>query len=79
MGLVYADIELINGVDLGLAHRGYMDPDEVKRMQINALVDTGSKMLAINEYIQEYFQFPVAEKKRLIVHPDRPDMAQVRI
>jgi len=64
MGLVYADIELINGGDLEMARRGYMDQDEVKRMRINALVDTGSYMLAINENIQEQLQLPVVEKRK---------------
>jgi clan AA aspartic protease len=64
MGLVYADIELINGGDLELARRGYIDKDEVKRMWVNALVDTGSYMLAINENIQEQLQLPVVEKRK---------------
>ena len=64
MGLVYADIELINGEDLGLVRRGYMDHDEVKRMRISALVDTSSYMLAINENIQEQLQLPVVEKRK---------------
>ncbi|HEU4556054.1 MAG TPA: aspartyl protease family protein [Chitinophaga sp.] len=45
-----------------LVRRGYMDQDEVKRMWVNALVDTGSYMLAINENIQEQLQLPVVEK-----------------
>jgi hypothetical protein len=36
MGLVYADIELINGGDLELTRHGYVDIDEVKRMRVNA-------------------------------------------
>jgi len=64
MGLVYADIELINGEELGMARRGFIDKDEVKRMWISALVDTGSYMLAINENIQEQLQFPVVEKRK---------------
>ena len=64
MGLVYADIELINGEDLGLLRKGYIDMDEVKRIHLNVLVDTGSYMLAINENIQQILQLPVVEKKR---------------
>ena len=30
MGLVHAEIELINGDDLALARRNYLDQDEVK-------------------------------------------------
>ncbi len=64
MGLVYADIELINGFDLELARRHMIGEEEVKRMPINILVDTGSYMLAINESIQEQLQFPVVEKRK---------------
>src|ERR1700712_394191 len=64
MGLVYAEIELINGGDLELVRRGYIDKDEVKRMWVTALVDSGSYMLAINENIQEQLQLPVVEKRK---------------
>lgn len=64
MGLVYADIELINGDDLALARKHIIGEEEVKRMPLNILVDTGSYMLAINESIQEQLQFPVVEKRK---------------
>ena len=64
MGLVYADIELINSFDLEMARRHMIGEEEVKRMHVNMLVDTGSYMLAINESIQEQLQFPVVEKKK---------------
>jgi hypothetical protein len=49
MGLVYADIKLINGEDLILAKRHIIGEDEVKQMTISMLVDSGAYMLAINE------------------------------
>jgi clan AA aspartic protease len=64
MGMIYADIELINGEDLAFARRCVIDKDEVKRIKVSALVDTGAFMLAINENIQEYLQLPVVGKKR---------------
>jgi clan AA aspartic protease len=64
MGLIYAELELINGNDLALAQRSFIGAEEVKRMRINALVDTGSYMLAINESIQEQLQLPVVEKRK---------------
>lgn len=64
MGRVYADIELINAEDLGLARRNIIGEDEIKRYPLNILVDTGSYMLAINENIQEQLQLPVMEKKK---------------
>ncbi len=64
MGLVYAEIELINGDDLAFVRRNIIGEDEVKRMWITALVDTGSYMLAINENIQEQLQLHVVEKRK---------------
>jgi clan AA aspartic protease len=64
MELIYADIELINGDDLVMARRHLMGEEEVRRMSINMLVDTGSLMLCINEYIQEQLQFPVVEQRK---------------
>ena len=64
MGLVHAEVELINRDDLVLARKFIIGEDEVKRMHITMLVDTGSYMLAINESIQEQLQFPVVEKRK---------------
>jgi clan AA aspartic protease len=64
MGLIYADIELINGDDLALVRRKIMDEDEVKRMRVNMLVDTGSVYMCINENIQEQLQLPVLEQRK---------------
>lgn len=65
MGLVYADVELINGGDLEMVRRKLMDEDDVKRMKVPALVDTASIMLCINENIQEQLQLPVVETRKV--------------
>jgi clan AA aspartic protease len=64
MGLIYAAIELINGNDLYDASKHRIGEEEVRRMRINMLVDSGAYMLAINESIQEQMQFPVVEKRK---------------
>ena len=64
MGLTYADIELINADDLASVRRNIMDKDEVKRMHVNMLVDSGAYMMAINENIQEQLQLPLLEKRK---------------
>lgn len=64
MGLVYAEIEIINGEDIALARRHVIGEEEIKRITVNALVDTGSYMLAINESIQEQLQLPIVEKRK---------------
>jgi hypothetical protein len=53
MESVYSDIEIINGEDLILAKRSIIRQEEIKRMSINILVDTGYYYLCINETIQE--------------------------
>ncbi len=64
MGLVYAEITLINGEDLILAKRNIIGEDEIKHMNVKMLVDTGAYMMAINETIQEQLQLPVLEKRK---------------
>jgi clan AA aspartic protease len=64
MPVIYAAIELINGEDLVLAKRNYIGEEEVKRMKVNMLVDTGSVYMCINESIQEQLQLPVIENRK---------------
>lgn len=64
MGLVYADITLINGEDLTLAKRNIIGEDEIKQMTVTMLADSGAYMMAINETIQEQLQLPVIEKRK---------------
>jgi hypothetical protein len=64
MGQVYANIELINSIDLNDARRNIIDQDEVRRMHLTALVDTGSNLLCINENIQSILNLPFVKKGR---------------
>ncbi len=65
MGLIYANVELINAFDLEMARKYMIGDEEVKRMPVSMLVDTGSVMLAINESIQEQLQLPIVEKRKV--------------
>jgi clan AA aspartic protease len=64
MGLTYADIELINAGDIAMARKFVIGDDEIKRMNINILVDTGAYNLCINETIQEQLDLPFLEKRK---------------
>lgn len=64
MGLVHAEIELISRDDLSLAAKYQIGEEEIKRITVSALVDSGSFETAINENIQEYLQLPVIGRKR---------------
>jgi clan AA aspartic protease len=65
MGLVYAEIELINSVDMEDARRNLIDKDEIRRIPVKALVDNGACTMAINEIIQSYLNLPFIEKRRI--------------
>ncbi len=64
MGVIYADIELINADDLAMVRRHIIGEEEVKRMHVQMLVDTGSVYMCINETIQEQLQLAVVEKRK---------------
>jgi hypothetical protein len=52
MGLVYTEITLENPVDAGNARRGIIRETEVRKVTVNAMVDTGAWTLVINEDIR---------------------------
>ncbi|PYS52754.1 MAG: hypothetical protein DMF68_00890 [Acidobacteria bacterium] len=64
MGLVYAEIELISGDDLVLYRRGYIKEEEIKRLKVSALVDSGAEMLAINEQVKQHLNLFVLDTQR---------------
>ena len=64
MGLVYAEIALINGEDLILAKRNIIGEDEIKKIKVTALTVAGGCTLTINQTIQECLQLPVIEKRK---------------
>ena len=63
MGLVYADIEIINSDDLALFKRKYIKEDEVKKIKVKALVDSGAYMMAINENIKTQLDLRKVDEK----------------
>jgi len=53
MGTAYADLLLVNATDAALARRNKLKETKVRKVQVKALVDTGSELLSINEDIQK--------------------------
>lgn len=52
MGLAYANIDIQNGEDVAVFHRGIIGEDEIRQINVHMMVDTGSVMLALNEEIR---------------------------
>lgn len=62
MGLVYAEIELINQGDLAMSSRNLLDINEVKRMPATVRIDSRCFTLGINEDIRNLLQLPFVER-----------------
>ena len=67
MGMVYAEITLVNAVDLGMSERHLIDKDEVKQINVRMLVDSGAYIMAINESIREQLDLSFIEKRKAIM------------
>jgi len=67
MGLIYAEIELINAEDLGMARKHIIGAEEVKSVKVNMLVDSGAYNLCINETIQQQLDLPFIEKRKAVM------------
>jgi clan AA aspartic protease len=52
MGITYTEVELTRGADLVLAQEGYLEADQIRRMKVLALVDSGASMMAVTESIK---------------------------
>ncbi|MEP6900111.1 MAG: clan AA aspartic protease [Actinomycetota bacterium] len=63
MGLVYAEIDLLNGGDVYLQRQKLLDEKDVKQVRVNALVDSGAYNLSINETIRAQLDLPFIQKQ----------------
>ena len=62
MGRIYAPIEVISSEDLSDARRGRIAAAEVRRIRVDALVDSGAYMLALNEVIVQQLGLPKVDE-----------------
>ena len=63
MGMIYANIELLNATDVELAVRNQIGEDEVRHVKVSCLVDTGSAMMVINEEIRVALGLRIRDKR----------------
>ena len=67
MGEVRTEITLVNIEDQSVANRGFMPQDQVRRLTVNAVVDTGAWTLIINETTREKLGLRMKKASRIIV------------
>ena len=63
MGFVYTELKLVNPGDVEMARRCMLDVDDIRQINITALVDSGAWFMTINENIQAYLQLPFLRKE----------------
>ncbi|MBM4025849.1 MAG: clan AA aspartic protease [Planctomycetes bacterium] len=67
MGLVHAEIELVNGEDLVLVRRKLLGADRIRRMTVQANADSGAYMLCVNEGVRMQLGLPKIEDQIAIL------------
>jgi clan AA aspartic protease len=63
MGLIRTEIELVSTDDIALARKRIITKDEIKKMEVTVLIDTGAFMLAINENVKAQLDLAVIEEQ----------------
>jgi clan AA aspartic protease len=77
MGLVYAEIELISIDDIVLSRRGFLAAHKIKRITVNALVDTGAYMLVITDDVRRALDLPLIEEQMFRMADDTERTGEV--
>ena len=63
MGKVFADIDLINASDIDMARAFKIGEEEIRRIRVRSLVDTGAYQLCINEVLADQLGLRIIEKR----------------
>lgn len=63
MGLVYAEIDLLNAGEVYLQRTKQLDEKDVRKVRVNSLVDSGAYMLVIDDNIKSQLGLPFIEKQ----------------
>jgi len=67
MGTTYAEITIKNSYDAGKAREGLIEEHEVRSVTVQAVVDTGTMSLVINEELQQKLGLKVLKIKSALV------------
>jgi clan AA aspartic protease len=65
MGHVYADITILNAIDAVLAQQGKIPYEDVRKVEVNAMVDSGAMTLTFNEKIVKQLGLEVRKRQEV--------------
>ena len=63
MGIIQTEITLTNALDEGFAREGYIKPEDIRTVTVQAVVDTGSMHLVITEDLRQKLGLAVRGEK----------------
>lgn len=66
MGRFSVEIELANNKDIVLAEAGRIDPDQVRRVKLQGVVDSGATRLVLPGKVVEQLGLPLGEKVKVV-------------
>jgi len=65
MGTVYAELMLRNFEDITLAKQGFVKPENIRTVTVNAIVDTGSYSLMVDEQTAQKLGLGITGEQRI--------------
>lgn len=77
MGIVRTDITLKNVRDIIKAEEGFMDAQEIRQTTVEAMVDTGSGTLVINEALRCQLGLEIKGERRATFGNDTREMVKI--
>ncbi len=63
MGLVHAEITLINSGDIDAARRGFIKETDIRQITVKAWVDSGAYMMVISEEVKLQLGLEIVDRK----------------
>lgn len=73
MGEIRVKVELENGIDSGLWKIGKIKREEIRKYEVDAMVDTGSVMLFLPQDVVEVLGLPILRKAVIRYADERKD------
>ena len=77
MGEVYAEVELVNAIEQGMADRGLLRQDEVARMTVRALVDTGATESVLPGHVADGLRLQTRDSDIVMYADGREELVPV--
>lgn len=77
MGIVHTEITIRNVKDIMKAEEGLIKDNEIRQTMVEAMVDTGTGTLVINEELRQRLGLEVKGERRAVLANDAKEMVKI--